>query len=172
MAKLNGEGYFHVAKNRNLPFVVNAGGIEIKVLGTKFNVSAYEKDDMFKTTLSQGSVSIKTTEEEVVLIPGQQALVKKGSNQILVDKVDPEVTFIWQKEKLQFRNASLEEVIRKLESWYHVSFTVDDHLLQAERFTMTIKNESLTQVLERMKITTELDYKINGNQVEIKANIK
>ena len=168
MVQLNGEGYFEVTKNKKMPFIVDADGAQIKVLGTRFNVSAHKKDSIIKTSLLEGSVSITSLSgQEMLLKPGQQAKVNKNTCDISLSLCNAKLVNIWKKERLRFYSTPFRDVISSLENWYGVAIICDDKTLNSERFTMTIKDESISDVFERMALTTNIKYNIKNNTVKI-----
>ena len=166
---LNGEGYFDVFKDKKHPFIVHTRDFDIKVLGTKFNVSAYDDDLINETTLQEGSISIlnNISGKESKVKPGEQAIFDQKSNKIKIGKVRVEDYVSWIDSKLRFDNSSFSELVKKLERWYDIKIILDDELLYKERYTMTVKTESLREVLEMIKITTPIKYKIEEEKVFI-----
>ncbi len=166
---LSGEGYFNVSKDKKHPFIVHTNTFDVKVYGTQFNVSAYDNDILQSTTLKEGSISIlnHTTGKELMVKPGEQATFNQKTNIIKIDKVRVGDYLSWMDNKLRFDNSSFSEMVKKLERWYDVKIILDDELLYKERYTMTIKTESLREMLELISITTPIKYKIDEEKVFI-----
>ncbi|MCW3807507.1 FecR family protein [Plebeiibacterium marinum] len=166
---LTGEGYFEVSKNKELPFVVHTKRFDIKVLGTQFNVSAYDSDIVNEATLKEGSISVlnNRTGKYLDIEPGEQVKVNLKTNKMTVENVRVDDYMAWIENKLRFDNSSFLEVVKKLERWYDVNIILDDELLYKERYTMTVKTESLREVLELIQITTPIHYKIEEEKVFI-----
>ncbi len=166
---LKGEGYFDVFKDREHPFIVHTENFDIKVLGTQFNVSAYEDDIIKETTLKEGSIAIlnNNTGKELMLNPGEQAIFNQNTNTIKIEKVRVGNYMSWIESKLRFDNSSFSEVVKKLERWYDIKISLDDELLYKERYTMSVKTESLREVLELIRITTPITYRIEDENVFI-----
>jgi ferric-dicitrate binding protein FerR (iron transport regulator) len=114
---LNGEAYFVVEKDSLRPFVVNTASGNIVVLGTSFNVSAYDDDQAMATTLVSGSVEIDNLHEKAVLVPGQQAIISNGGNYIDIREVDTDVYTCWIDGSFEFDKMPLEQVAAKLSRW-------------------------------------------------------
>ena len=169
---LTGEGYFDVSKNKDLPFVVHTKRFDIKVLGTQFNVSAYDNDIVNEATLKEGSISIlnNRTGKFLDVKPGEQVKVNLKTNKMTVENVRVDHYMSWIENKLRFDNSSFSEVVKKLERWYDVKIILDEELLYKERYTMTIKTESLREVMELIQITTPIHYKIEEEKVFITYN--
>ena len=167
---IEGEAYFHVATDSKHPFVVSAGQLKVEVLGTSFNVCAYPEDNEFSTTLDEGSVNAinTTTGKDVKLNPGEQVILNRETNVLKRLKVDTELFTSWKDNLLKFEDAPFEEVIKKMERWYDVKITVDPSINYKERYTMTIKTESLREMLQLVARTTKINYEIKGNTVLLK----
>ena len=118
---LEGEAYFEVAPDSSCPFLVETAQQQIKVLGTKFNVSAY-LDEPTETTLLEGSVYLTgvVVKGEHQLVPGEQVVIDPVSNEFTVTEVDAENVIAWTLGKFVFDDNTLEQVMKKLERWYGV----------------------------------------------------
>jgi len=128
---LLGEAFFEVAKNPEKPFIVKTSDLEIRVLGTQFNVSAYEEDDLVQTVLKEGSVDIRRQgtlffEHDVVLKPNQMASYNKTTNDTKVNTVDPDYYTLWTKGLISFDDIDLNRVIKKIERFYNISIGFSD----------------------------------------------
>ena len=167
---IEGEAYFDVAKDAKHPFVVSAGQLKIQVLGTRFNVCAYANDEECITTLDEGSVNaINTTNSKnVILKPGEQVILNRETNGLKRLQVNSQLYTSWKENLLKYENAPFDEVIKKMERWYDVKIVVDKAIDTKERYTMTIKTESLREMLQLVSKTTKLKYEINENTVLIK----
>lgn len=197
---LEGEAYFKVAKNKDVPFIVNASDIDIVALGTEFNVKAYADEDFVETTLVEGKVAIKGDEnarnkniKEVTLEPKQKAVyLRNNKNVKIVDekteeiinidkavplgtvyiaqKIDPLPIIAWKENKLIIRSEELSSLAIKLERKYNVSISFDSKPIMKYRFSGTLEDETLTQVLDVIKLTSPIDYKLDGKEVTIYEN--
>jgi len=168
-AILEGEAYFDVTHDKSNPFFVKTKDVKIKVWGTGFNVRAYNNDNIIETTLEKGLISMElpNQKKDVFIKPGQQLLFSKPSSSFQLKKVDVDVFTSWKQNILKFDNADFSEVIKKLERWYGVHIILDSKMKHSERYTMTIKTESLREVLKRIKITTPIEYKIEVDSIFI-----
>jgi ferric-dicitrate binding protein FerR (iron transport regulator) len=193
---LQGEAYFDVVKDKTRPFIIHTKTIDIRVLGTAFNVRAYETEKNTETSLFRGSVEVtlhNSPEKKIVLKPNEKLMVNnksllfttrkddKGKNHmppetdITVGKVHFEAKdssaweTLWIKNKLVFDEESLEEVAQKIERWYDVKVVIngDDDLKQTA-YSGIFENENLAQVMEALKITGNFKYSINKDIVIIK----
>lgn len=167
---IEGEAYFDVAKGTEHPFVIRAGQLKIQVLGTRFNVCAYANDNEFTTTLDEGSVNAMNTAncKGVKLNPGEQVILNCKTNELKLLQVKTQLFTCWKENLLKYEDAPFEEVIKKMERWYDVKIIVDPAINTKERYTMTIKTESLREMLNLVSRTTKLKYKIKENTVLIK----
>ncbi len=173
---LKGEAYFEVEKNKGIPFFVYTDEIEIKVLGTRFNVKSYPDDDLTEATLVEGSIMIskKGSEEALQLKPNEKASLEKDAagqpdgSFVITKNIDPELYTSWKNEKLIFKREKFGALAVKLERWYNVQISVENKGLSEEKFTGAFENESLEQVLEAMKISVPFSYEINKNKITIR----
>jgi len=118
--EMTGEVYFEVAKNAGMPFKVKSKGTEIEVLGTHFNMMAYDDESEQKTTLLEGSIKISTTKGLHILKPGQQALVADNGALTLRSGVDVENVVAWKNGFFDFKNVDLATIMRQVSRWYDI----------------------------------------------------
>jgi len=160
---LEGEAYFDVAKNEKLPFIVHAGAMDIRVLGTAFNVQNYPDMDQTETTLVEGSLEIlnKERKELAKLKPGEQLKYSKSSLSGILSRVDTAPYQAWRDGKLIFRDKSLGEIAGSLERWYNVRIKFSDDKIRNYRFTGTIlKHKPFDQILQAIRLTTPIRYQV------------
>ena len=167
--KLAGEAFFEVTRNEKLPFIIQTADVEVQVLGTKFNVMAYPDDDCVETTVTEGKVSVTEMHghASLELTANQKATFHKSSQLLLLNDVNTDLYVCWKENLLTFDNENFADVIKKLERWYDVKINVQGTDSIKDRFTLTIKSESLREVLELISLTTNIDYKIRDDQVTI-----
>jgi len=166
IVELTGEGYFNVVHDKNT-FLVETHNMKVEVHGTRFNVCAYNDDAEVITTLEEGSVSVirDVDGKRVTIEPGQQAIFKKAGNQIFRKDVDIDLYVSWKDNMLRFQNAPFADVVKKMERWYDVKIILDEGLQYTQNYTMTIKTESLREMLDLMIVTTPMRYKIKEDIV-------
>jgi transmembrane sensor len=166
--RLNGEAFFDVRKGRH-EFVVTTSNLSIQVKGTKFNVSSTDLDGTEKTTLEEGHVvlQIKGKEKVYDMKPGDQIMFNAQSKKVTLKKVNPTHYSAWKEDHLHFENMLLYDIVIKLENRYKVNITIDEELARREWLTMTIENESIEEVLELIKLSSRLQYRIKDNQITI-----
>ena len=167
--QLQGEAYFEVKKDRNHPFTVATKNADIQVLGTKFDVCAYNDSEEIYTTLEEGSVQVfdKQNERNALLKPGEQNIIQRSSGKMITKKVETSLYTSWREDVLKIDNTPFEKVVKLMEHWYGVTIQLDPNLKYSQTYTLTIKAESLREMLQLLKITTPFNYQINGNKVII-----
>lgn len=163
--ELLGEAFFEVSKTGQ-PFIVNANGMQVEVLGTTFNVSAYP-DEEYQTTLVNGSVKITAGKGEgLVLKPSQQATIALGSNSIQVRTVDTSFYTSWVKGKIHFKDQRLEDIMKTLSRWYDMKVVYTDERLKNIRFGCNLNRyEEITPFVKLLEKTEEVHVKIESNTI-------
>ncbi|MBS2211779.1 FecR domain-containing protein [Carboxylicivirga mesophila] len=166
---LDGEAFFDVAKDKERPFIVQTDGIDLVVYGTRFNVHSYKDERIIETTLEEGSVGVKVhaSGKEWLMKPGQQCIYNKELQAVEMEETNVSFYTAWTNDKLIFDDNTFIEVVRKLERWYGVQIELDEELFTSERFTLTITHESLTEVMELIKVVAPIQYTINERNVRI-----
>lgn len=167
---LDGEAFFEVKKDCSHPFeVVTASGMKVIVTGTRFNLRSFAEEPFVETTLEEGEVLIEGAGKKQLarLEPGQQARYSIKNNQASVRNVSPELYSLWKNNELRFTDISFTELVTRIERWYGVSIILNNTDKNNDRFTMTIKTESLRELLNMMQLTSKFTYEINGEQVII-----
>lgn len=172
--QLQGEAYFEVTKDARHPFVVQAQEVNVTVLGTHFNVEAYQPDAEVKTTLLEGrvAVSVAHTGEEVVLSPNESAIYNKEKGTLVREQTaNAPHEVLWSKGILHFEQVSLQEIARQLSNAFHKKVYVADPRLRLYRMTATFKHgESLEDILNLLKTAGNFEYRQEGAQVSIYAS--
>ncbi|MEI7422903.1 MAG: FecR domain-containing protein [Prolixibacteraceae bacterium] len=164
--ELSGEAFFDVTPNPGKPFIVRAGKIDVKVLGTSFNLKAYSHSQEISTTLVHGKVVLESEQGGVSkqfasLNPSERAVYNSRSGQVHVTKEEELDKFIaWKDGKLVFSNDPIEEMAEKLGIWYNVKVKIDSESLKNLRFTATFTEEPIEQVLELLSKSAPIRYKI------------
>ncbi len=164
---LTGEGYFEVAHDASKPFFVSTGAMDIKVLGTHFNVNAYGDDGQLQTTLLEGSVEVSNSGNSVVIKPGQQVQVNKGGVGLkIVDHVDLGQVVAWKEGVFYFNKNNIREVMNQLARWYDVSITYEG-TFSGRTFSGQMKRDlKLSQVMKILEYNN-IKYQIIGKQMII-----
>lgn len=165
LVTLSGEGYFEISKNKDMPFVVQAGKTRVEVLGTHFNVMAYTNERVSKTTLLEGSVKVGNESGVKTLHPGQQAWVGAKIN---VTTADLDEAIAWKQGYFQFENEDLKTIMRHLTRWYAVEVTDQQNIPDKHFTAMISRNTPLSQVFKMLELSGELQFKIEEGKVTIR----
>lgn len=191
-ASLAGEAFFDVKHDADRPFVIHAGKINIRVLGTAFDVKSYPEESTSEATLIQGAIEVSFAdqpESKVRLKPNQKLVVRKDGGMMIAQHPDTTkgenvlgydvypVTFIpedsvlvetsWVQDKLAFRSEAFVDLARQMERWYNVKIHFKGREVQQYRFTGIFMNESLEEALQALQITAPFHYHIEKNEVFI-----
>ncbi|TZF82818.1 DUF4974 domain-containing protein [Pedobacter sp. BS3] len=162
---LSGEAYFEVTKNRLRPFKVQTNTTTIEVLGTHFNVMAYENESSVNTTLLEGSVKVGNGRDARIIVPGQQARV--DNNSIKLYNADTEEAVAWKNGLFQFNKTDLKTIMHQVERWYNVETDYKSDLA-SRRFTGLIsRNTSLSKVLAMLELAGGIHFKVDGTKIMV-----
>ena len=164
---LSGEGYFEVAKDTTLRFIVKAGEMEVEALGTTFNVKAYQEDRELTTTLFEGKVRTSVGKDEVILKPDESLSFDKSSRRMIVSDDLAAYARMWKDNELVFKGATMEEVAVMLDRLYNVKVRFASEKVKHYRFSGVIKNNSLDNVIELISLTAPIMYKKVGGEIII-----
>lgn len=160
---ITGEAYFEVAHNTSMPFKVSKGEMEVTVLGTHFNVNAYDDENDIKVTLLEGSVKVNKGDENKLLKPGQQARITSDIK--VVSGVDIDEVMAWKNGRFQFEGAGIEEVMRQVARWYDVEVIYETKPMN-QHFRGGISREVEASKLFKMLESTEaIHFRIEGKKV-------
>ncbi len=192
---LSGEAYFDVVKNKSKPFIIHTAKMDIKVLGTVFNVKCYPGEKTTETSLIHGSVevSVKDREEKITMKPNEKLILinnekiaaennpetaAKNSTKInqpiielshltLYPSNNEVVETGWVQNKLVFTNESLEDVASKMQRWYSVTIVIKNEQLKQELLTGIFEKETIQQALKALQYTTRFNYKTTNDTITI-----
>ena len=190
---LSGEAYFDVIRNKEKPFIIHTSKINIKVLGTEFNVKSYPADYTTEASLIRGSIEVTfkdKSDKKIILKPKQKIVVRndqkageivesfKKNNHVKDPEIPEGITKLtyenktgaiietsWVQNKLIFQNESFEEIARQLERWYGVSIIFKNDQLKGNQLTGSFKNETIRQALNALKLTAPFNYGIDNNNI-------
>ncbi len=189
---LSGEAYFDVVKNKQKPFVIHASNINIKVLGTAFNVKSYPTDQTTEAALIRGSIEVtfrNKPDKKVILKPNEKIVVRNEQSELAImhsagpardiQKIEalPAVSIqnltyehktgaiietSWVEDRLVFQDESFGNIARQLERWYGVSIKFEHSDLRGTHLTGSFKNETVRQALDALKLTASFDYSVDA----------
>jgi transmembrane sensor len=194
---LEGEAYFDVVKLTGKPFIVHAADINIKVLGTAFNVKSYDEDKTVETTLIRGLVQI-TRENDgdrqpILLQPNQKVVLNKASQSTDVGEVVPVYAITdkisaaqiqhldstqkedeiaetgWVYNRIEFQSDNFERIALKLERWYNIIIHFEDEAVKKLTFTGSIESETVEQAFLALKAAAQFRYEIRENEIYIRS---
>lgn len=193
--RLTGEAYFKVAKDEEMPFIIEAGGLKVKVLGTVFNIRSYPDEQNTETTLISGSVAITLTDQPgntIQLKPGEKLAVRNRISPVyraphspdsLEAQQSPILTLSklhkdpqdgtlldagWKEGKLIFDGDGFGKVASKLEKWYDVTVVVENDALYNASFTGVFEKKSLADVLNALQATGKIAYNQDNDTVYVR----
>ncbi|EDM33861.1 putative anti-sigma factor [Pedobacter sp. BAL39] len=165
LVKLNGEGFFDVAKDKAHPFVVMCKGQELEVLGTHFNVKAYAEDQKMVSTLVEGSVKVRYGDEQRLLKPGQQAT--NDGRGLSVKEVDVSEAIAWKEGFFRFNDAHVGEVMEQLARWYDIDVKYEGKLSNDGFSGKISRYKPISDVLKMLENTGLVKFKIEGRRVTV-----
>lgn len=164
--ELSGEAYFEVARNEAMPFLVSSGRQTVRVLGTRFNINAYQNERVIKTTLLEGSVEVTGTLSGArrVLAPGQLATTA-GTGEITIEEGYPEQAIAWKNGKFMFNRENIESIMRRIARWYdaEIVYLAD---MKNIYFTGSVSRfAEVTDVLRKLELTGSVHFKIEERRI-------
>jgi transmembrane sensor len=168
--ELKGEGYFEVAHNQSIPFVVKLGEINVVARGTTFNILAYPDEDRIETSLISGKVDLQSIGlngqvlQLLKMKPTDLAVYQKISKSVITQTVYDDRNFSWKEGKLIFNKTPMGEVVKKLGRWFNVDIQISDPKVLELTYTATFKNETLTQVMELLSMVSPIAYSISNRK--------
>ncbi len=191
--ELTGEAYFDVAPDAGKPFVIHTRKIDIRVLGTSFNIKSYPSDRTTEATLIKGSIEVSirnSPSNKIILKPNQKLvvsnddtllkvpdtrghLVKADHLPVVIGKPTFEehtgamIETSWVENKLIFQAEEFSELAKQMERWYGVSIRFDNPRLEELQFTGIFEKETVQQAMDALKLTASFDYTIEGTQITI-----
>ena len=164
--QLSGEAYFEVAKNKAKPFQVHAGIMQVNVLGTHFDVKAYNEEKAIKTTLLEGSVKVIKDNSISLLKPGQQAVLNKKEATVKVKNVDMNEVTAWKNGLFLFEDADITEIMQQIVRWYDVEIVYAGKIPE-QRFEGKIsRTAALSEVLQILQLSN-VKFKVDGKKIMV-----
>ncbi len=172
---LFGEGYFEVARNPEKPFIVKTSNLDIRVLGTKFNISTYAEDNVIQTVLKEGSVAVRRIGaglfgKDIVMVPNQMVSFDKTTGNTKIQEVDANYYTLWTKGLISFDEIDFVRVIKKLERFYNISIRFADPQKEIIRISGKLDlKQSRKEVMEYLeKVSSSRFEQISDDQYAIK----
>lgn len=172
--QLEGEAYFEVSKNKEIPFIVNNELMQVKVLGTTFNLKCTQGEPTASATLIEGVIEVKGNNHEgrITLSPGQSAEVNTTTKSLTVKQVNAKMKGIWRKGLIPFEGANLRDIASTLEKYYPVRIVLAEDIDLQNTYSGVLKQmNNIESVLKSLKNSIPIEYRIEQNKVYI-ANRK
>lgn len=165
VVEIYGEAYFDIIQDINRPFIVKFGTSEVEVLGTSFNIMAYEEENMAKTTLVEGSVKLRNGSKSQTLKPGEQGVVQ-DRGEIQKTLVDIEQQIAWKNGLFYFKDSSIEEVMRQTARWYNIEVKYKGKM-NVRQFTGKVpRNVNISELLNMLRYAG-VNFEITGKEITI-----
>lgn len=173
--ELVGHAFLDVTKNPDAPFSITSGNVRVDVLGTQFDFKSYPEDETVEVTLKEGSInlSIETgnaDKSKTRMVPGDHFVLNKTSHKASIKNESVENYIGWVDNKLIFDETPLPEMKRILERWYGVEIEIVDKSIESYKFTTTFNNESLSQVLELLELSSPIKMEYIPGKVDKATN--
>lgn len=164
---LKGEAFFKVSKDKSKPFKVKTGELEIEVLGTEFNVSAYLENTNVYTTLQEGSVKVNASNRTFLLRPQDQTIWNRESGTMVKRVVDVSRFMAWMNDEIVFTSASFNDILKELERQHDVEIINELPEIGNELFTARFNKESVEQIMNYFSESYGFEYRKEGNKIVI-----
>jgi ferric-dicitrate binding protein FerR (iron transport regulator) len=164
--EITGEAYFEVAKNTGVPFIVSTNGMDVKVLGTRFNVNAYDDEATIRTTLLEGAVLVTKDAATAILKPGQQSRLTKSGVINVINDTDIEEAVAWKNGLFSFKSADIKTVMRQIARWYDVEVVYEKEV-QEQFHTEINRNTNASKVFKILETTGGVHFRIEGKKVTV-----
>ena len=167
--EVSGEAYFEVSHNAAMPFIVDKGETSVRVLGTHFNVNAYDDESSVNVTLLEGSVKVVKGNEDILISPGQQAEVFNNivpSNPIEVHTADVDETMAWKNGLFSYKGADIETIMRQVSRWYNVDVVIEKPVKE-KFYAQVSRNTDVSNLLKMLEATKAVHFKIEGKMITV-----
>lgn len=166
---LEGEAYFEVKPNAESPFIVKSEAMRVRVLGTSFNMKSKKEENIAEVVLVDGEVEVRGNNNEglIVLSPGQKAELNRHAKRLLVKEVNAKISAVWRHNMLPFEKATIFEIANTLEQIYDVKIILSPDIKATTYSGTLIKRSSIDSVLNSLKHSIPINYKITGKTVHI-----
>ncbi|MDO6430439.1 DUF4974 domain-containing protein [Flavitalea sp. BT771] len=169
VVEISGEAWFEVAKHPSQPFIVrtlHSDPLEIQVLGTSFNITAYSDEDAVSTTLMEGSVKVVSGSAAKLLTPGQQLIAKSDGRLELNPAVDLQKVIAWKEGNFLFRGDELTSIMRQLSRWYDIDVHFDGAV--SDHYTGKISRQvNISQVLKMLQAAGGVEFSVQNKEVKV-----
>lgn len=169
--EITGEAYFEVAHDPAKTFQVKVNNGYIRVFGTRFNVMAYDNENSILTTLLEGSLGVENDRLSERLTPGQQARLHKDGSIAVATDINLSEVLAWKNGKFLFNSLDIAAIMRQLERWYDIKVSYESR--PAIHFTGQLdRNLEVSQILRKLELTREVQFRIEGKKIIVQAPAK
>ncbi|HWK04260.1 MAG TPA: FecR domain-containing protein [Puia sp.] len=182
LVELTGEAYFEIAKNAAMPFRVfvvpplgsGREGMNVQVLGTHFNIKAYENEQSIRTTLLEGAVKVgipalsgvwRDGGQEVTLVPGRQAIADNAARSLQVADANTEQVVAWKNGMFRFKETSIRELMREVERWYNVDVIYNTVKTDQDFTGIVPRTRNISELLHTLELTGTVHFQIEGKKI-------
>lgn len=177
---LEGEGFFSVNSDESRPFIVHAGRTTTRVLGTSFNIRAYDEENALQVAVTEGKVAVsrggdteesESSDTETIYITKNQWITYRPSGQ-LIEKGEGDIRELiaWKDKKLVFTDKPLDHIADRLERWYNIDISLADSSFESRRMSASFEDESLTEVLTVISLSLDLNYQKEDRKITFHNN--
>ena len=172
---LDGEAYFEVARNHEKPFTVKSQAMDVRVLGTSFNIKCRPDNSFAETTLVEGEVEVKDKSDKgrITLLPGQKAVLNRVTGRMQVKQVDPKMEIVWHNDLIPFEKSSIFQIAAALERFYGVKIILSPDVDSTNTYSGVLKKkDNIESVLQSLDNSIPISYKIVGDNIFISSRNK
>lgn len=172
---LDGEAYFEVARNHEKPFMVKSPAMDVRVLGTSFNIKCRPDNSFAETTLIEGEVEVKDKSDKgrITLLPGQKAVLNRVTGRMQVKQVDPKMEIVWHNDLIPFEKSSIFQIAAALERFYGVKIILSPDVDSTNTYSGVLKKkDNIESVLQSLDNSIPISYKIVGDNIFISSRNK
>ncbi|QHS60462.1 FecR family protein [Chitinophaga agri] len=166
--EITGEVYFEVTQQANQPFHVKVNDMQVNVLGTSFNIMAYQDEQTIKTTLVEGAVQVKHGNDASILKPGHQASLSDRNDHFEISPADMEQTLAWKEGKFRFRNTNIRHIMRQLSRWYDIEVKYQGDVSDIDLTGVISRREEAGKLLAALEATQRVQFEVSGNNVTVR----
>ena len=163
--ELNGEAFFDVAKNPDMPFKVVTKDQIVEVLGTQFNINSYADEESFKTTLIEGSVKVIYKDRVILLNPGQQFQPSLKSSKVI--EANTEEVTAWKDGYFLFKDEDIQSIMRKISRWYNVEVSYSGEIPDVGFGGNISRSKGIDEVLNVLQLTDAVHFKVEGRRITV-----
>lgn len=168
--RLEGEGYFEVERDENKPFIVEINGMEVKVLGTSFNLRSFAADNRSTAILVSGKIEVRTSTECIELSPNQRVDLLIGESKLDVREVDAVAYSAWTKGRFVFRRERLETILDDVSRWYNVTVFYEQSSVKDILFSGIMERYAdISQTLEMLERTGKVSFIVDQKEIIVRA---